>query len=242
MDETAILNELSIPKDAWFLRNLPFNQLAQRLTPKQRKLCEETIESYGIRILATITPRNTKIPSYEDETEKYEEIHLYAIKLKAWQKQKELYRIFTQLIPYPLVIIFHQGEKMEWTIAKHHRHANGMSLVVDKMYQSKHEVSQSDYLNKFNFQNMNKNNLRTFYDSLIAGMVDLELKVSYQVETKDTANEEYLMRLQEIDVQIAKLQKQARKEPQMNQRLPLHINIHELKQEKEQLMKELEKC
>ena len=89
---------------------------------------------------------------------------------------------------------------------------------------------------------MNKNNLRTFYDSLIAGMVDLELKVSYQVETKDTANEEYLMRLQEIDVQIAKLQKQARKEPQMNQRLPLHINIHELKQEKEQLMKELEKC
>jgi hypothetical protein len=43
-------------------------------------------------------------------------------------------------------------------------------------------------------------------------------------------------------VQIAKLQKQAQKEPQMNQRLPLHINIHELKQEKEQLMKELEKC
>ena len=239
MDETVILNELSIPKDAWFLRNLPFNQLAQRLTPKQRKLCEETIESYGIRILATITPKNTKIPSYEDENEKYEEIHLYAIKLKAWQKQKELYRIFAQIIPYPLVIIFHQGEKREWVLAKHHRHANEINLVVDKIYQSNQNIHQHQYNEKFNFNNINKTNLRTLNHSLIERMVAIELKESFQVDSQEIASEKHLARLQEIDVQIAKLQKQAQKEMQMNQRLPLHLNIHELKQEKEQLMKEL---
>lgn len=239
MDETALLNELSIPKDAWFLRNLPFNQLAQRLTQKQRKLCEEGIESYGIRILATVNPRNTKIPSYEDENEKYEEIHLYAIKLKEWQKQKELYRIFAQIIPYPLVIIFHQGEKMEWVLAKHHRHTNGISLVVDKIYQSHQDIPKHQYVEKFNFNNINKTNLRTLYHSLIEGVVDLELKESYQIESPEVASEKYLARLQEIDVQIAKVQKQAQKETQLNQRLPLHMKIHELKQEKEQLIKEL---
>lgn len=239
MDETALLNALSIPKEAWFLRNLPFNQLAQRLTLKQRKVCEEAIESYGIRILATINPRNTKISSYEDENEKYEEIHLYAIKLKEWQKQKELYRIFAQIIPYPLVIIFHQGEKMEWVLAKHHRHTNEISLVVDKIYQSNQDIPQHQYKEKFNFNNINKTNLRTLYHSLIEGMVDLELKESYQIESPEVASEKYLARLQEIDVQIAKVQKQAQKETQMNQRLPLHMKIHELKQEKEQLIKEL---
>lgn len=239
MDETAILNELSIPKEAWFLRNLPFNQLAQRLTLKQRKLCEEAIESYGIRVLATINPSNTKISSYEDENEKYEEIHLYAIKLKEWQKQKELYRIFAQIIPYPLVIIFHQEERMEWVLAKHHRHTNGISLVVDKIYQSNQDIPQHQYDEKFNFKNINKTNLRTLYHSLIEGVVDLELKESYQVESPKIASEKHLVRLQEIDVQIAKVQKQAQKETQINQRLPLHMKIHELKQEKEQIIKEL---
>lgn len=239
MDETAILNELSIPQDAWFLRNLPFNQLAQRLTTKQRKICEETIESYGIRILATITPRNTKIPSYEDENEKYEEIHLYAIKLKEWQKQKELYRILAQIIPYPLIIIFYQGERMEWILAKHHRHANGISLVGDKIYKSNQDIPQHQYVEKFNFNNINKRNLRTLYHSLIEGMVNLELKKSYQVESQDIASEQHLAQLQEIDVQIAKLQQRAQKETQINRRLPLHMNIHALKQEKEQLIKEL---
>lgn len=240
MDETAILNALSIPKDAWFLRNLPFNQLAQRLTPKQRKVCEEAIESYGIRILATINPRNTKISSYEDENEKYEEIHLYAIKLKEWQKQKELYRIFAQIIPYPLVIIFHQGEKMEWVLAKHHRHANGISLVVDKIYQSNQGIPQYKYIKNFNFRNVNKTDLRSFYHSLIEGVVDLELRASYRVESQNIANEEYLVRLQEVDAEIIRLQKQARKETQLNQRLPLHMSIRELKQEKENLIEGLE--
>ena len=76
MDEVALLKKLSLPTDTWFRRNLPFNQLAQRLNPKQRKMLEEVIESYGIRILATLTPRNTNILAYEDEQEKYEEIHL----------------------------------------------------------------------------------------------------------------------------------------------------------------------
>lgn len=59
------------------------------------------------------------------------------------------------------------------------------------------------------------------------------------VVSPEVASEKYLARLQEIDVQIAKVQKQAQKETQMNQRLPLHMKIHELKQEKEQLIKEL---
>lgn len=240
MDETALLNRLSIPKSAWFLRNLPFNQLAQRLNSKQRKVVEESIEAYGIRILATITPRHTNIIAYEDEQEKYEEIHLYSIKLKDWQKQKEIYRILASLIPYPLAILFYQQDKQSWVLAKHHRHVDGVRLVTDTLYQSKPEIENEVYITGFNFNQLNKTNLKLFYQSLIDAMVSLELKENYQLDLQQVPQAEYLAQLTEIDKQIDSIQKQARKETQMNQRLPLNMKIHQLKQDKAKLIKELE--
>src|SRR5699024_2382221 len=167
MDEVSLLNKLSLPTDTWFRRNLPFNQLAQRLNPKQRKMLEDVIESYGIRILATLTPRNTNILAYEDEQEKYEEIHLYSIKLKEWQKQKEVYRTLATLIPYPIVMYFHQDNQQSWVLGKHHRHLDGLRLVVDNLFHSKSEISSSKYIEAFNFNTLNKTNLKTTYQSLI---------------------------------------------------------------------------
>lgn len=110
MDETAILNELSIPKDAWFLRNLPFNQLAQRLTPNNGSCAKRRLSPTVFEYLRQL---HQGIPKYRLMKTKTRSMKrsICMRKLKAWQKQKELYRIFTQLIPYPLVIIFHQGEK-----------------------------------------------------------------------------------------------------------------------------------
>lgn len=240
MDEVALLNKLSLPTDTWFRRNLPFNQLAQRLNPKQRKMLEEVIESYGIRILATLTPRNTNILAYEDEQEKYEEIHLYSIKLKEWQKQKEVYRTLATLIPYPIVIFFHQENQQTWVLGEHHRHMDGLRLVADALYQSKPEINSKKYIEAFNFNKLNKTDLKTTYQSLIDSMVNLELNENYQLNLQHVPNIEYLTRLTEIDKQIDSLQKQARKETQMNQRLPLNMQIHQLKKEKEKLIKELE--
>lgn len=240
MDEAKLLAELSLPKATWFQRNLPFNQLSQRLNTSQKKLCSDTIQSYGIRVVATIMPANTNIPKYEDETNKYEEVHIYTIELKEWKKQKEIFQVFSQIIPYPLLILFYQGEKFQWVAAKYHRHHDQVNLVVDYFYQSSDDVPIGEYHAALNFDQLIKTNLKFFYESVLNAFVNVELKGNYRVEVNNHNNEEYLKRLQDTDKEIQKLQKKAQKESQMNHRVALNMQIHQLKQDKEKILKEIE--
>lgn len=67
MKEEEILTTLNLPKESWTLRTFPFNQLVKQLTLPQRKLFQERIVARGIRILATISERNTNILKYESK-------------------------------------------------------------------------------------------------------------------------------------------------------------------------------
>lgn len=238
MDETKLLTELSLPKSTWFLRNLPFNQLSQRLNAKQKKLCSDFIQSYGIRVLATIKSANSNIPSFEDDTYKYEEVHIYTIELKEWKKQKEIFQIFSQIIPYPLLILFYQDENYQWVAAKYHRHTDRVNLVVDYAYQSNDDILIEDYYEALNFEKLNKTNLKALYESILSALINVELRDSYEIETDINKNEELLERLKAIDSEINKLYKMSQKETQMNHRVKLNMEIHQLKQDKEKILKE----
>src|SRR5699024_11050655 len=88
------------------MRTFPFNKLSIHLNLKQRRFMSETITTRGIRVLASINPNNTNIPSYENETERYEEIHVFLIKVEHLKHTKEIFKILNKIIPYPLIIIF----------------------------------------------------------------------------------------------------------------------------------------
>lgn len=74
-----------------------------------RKCFQEVEETHGTRFLATINTKTTNIFVYEDDIIVYQEIQFFQIKVKDLKWAKQIYRIITETIPYPLFIRFVVG-------------------------------------------------------------------------------------------------------------------------------------
>lgn len=236
MTEEEILKKLNLPKSTWILRTFPYNKLATQLNSKQQSVCSEGIESRGIRLLATINPMNTNIPKFEDEHVRFEEIHLFQIKVTSLKYCKEIYKILAEVMPYPLLILFSNEGKYQWIAATHQKQEQSILLKVEKMYQSSLEIPIDVYLNHLAFQNMNTLDLKSYYGMFIKQIVDTELQERYQVKTAKSHNEELLEKIKQLDKEISQLVNQAKKEKQMNKRIALQVEANKRKQQKKKLI------
>lgn len=236
MTEEEILKKLNLPKSTWVLRTFPYNKLATQLNSRQQNVCSEGLESRGIRLLATINPMNTNIPKFEDEHVRFEEIHLFQIKVTSLKYCKDIYKILAEIMPYPLLILFSHEDKYQWIAATHGKLEHSILLKVEKMYQSSLEIPIDVYLNHLAFQNMNTLDLKNYYGMFIKQIVDTELQERYQVKTTHIHNENLLEKIKQLDKEISQLVNQAKKEKQMNKRIALQVEANKRKQQKQKLL------
>ncbi|MGK0575997.1 DUF4391 domain-containing protein [Macrococcus capreoli] len=231
MKEEDILKILKLPKETWTLRTFPFNQLEKQLSLPQRKLFQENIESRGIRILATISERNTNINKFEDDIEKYEEIIIFNIKVNRFNKVKELYKILSSKIPYPLFVIFSLNDKYKIVMSEHEKSDNGY-LNVKAILETAEIEDLESYLQEIEFTQLNTSNLKMLYKDILTKLIKVESIKKYNTSIEET-NIEILERLKQLDKEIEQLIKKAKKEPQLNRRVEYQLKINKLKQEKE---------
>ncbi|WP_242318408.1 DUF4391 domain-containing protein [Bacillus cereus group sp. BfR-BA-01314] len=236
MTEEDILKSLNLSKNTWVLRTFPYNKLATQLNSKQQRICSDGIKTRGIRLLATISPLNTNIPKFEDEHVRFEEIHLFQIQVTSWKYCKDIYKIFAEIIPYPLLILFSHEDKYQWIIATHQKQENSFLLKIDKIYQSNIDLPIDMYLKRLVFQNMNTVDLKSYYDTCIKQIVDTELQEKYQLKTSHEHNEDLLEKLNQLEKEIFQLVNQAKKEKQMNKRIALQVEANKRKQQKKKLI------
>lgn len=231
MKEEDILKILKLPKETWTLRTFPFNQLEKQLSLPQRKLFQENIESRGIRILATISERNTNINKFEDDIEKYEEIIIFKIKVNRFNKVKELYKTLSSKIPYPLFVVFSLNDKYKIVMSEHEKSDNGY-LNVKAILETAENEDLESYLQEIEFTQLNTSNLKMLYKDILTKLIKVESMKKYNTSIEET-NIEILERLKQLDKEIEQLIKKAKKEPQLNRRVEYQLKINKLKQEKE---------
>lgn len=230
MKEEEILTTLNLPKESWTLRTFPFNQLEKQLTLPQRKLFQERIVARGIRILATISERNTNILKYESETEKYEEIILFKIKVNQFNKVKDIYKTLASLMPYPLIILFNSEDSYKIVMSEHKKIDNGY-LRVTNILETTETINLNAYLSSANLDALDKTSFRTFYLDMMAKFVAAESKEKYDASIEDN-KVELLELVMKLDKEIQQLVNKAKKEPQLNRRIEYQLKANKLKEER----------
>ncbi|PKE16365.1 DUF4391 domain-containing protein [Macrococcoides caseolyticum] len=230
MKEEEILTTLNLPKESWTLRTFPFNQLEKQLTLPQRKLFQERIVPRGIRILATISERNTNILKYESETEKYEEIILFQIKVNELSKVKDIYKTLASVMPYPLIIIFNCEDRYKIIMSEHEKTDNSY-LRVTNMLETTETINLNTYLSSANLDALDKTSLKSLYLDMMAKFVAAESKEKYDASIEGN-KVELLELVMKLDKEIQQLVNKAKKEPQLNRRIEYQLKANKLKEER----------
>lgn len=236
MNEEQLVKSIQLPRSTYVLRTFPYNKIEPQLSAGQKKVVSENVVSRGIRILAIISPNNTNIAKYEDETVRFEEIHFYCVQLQNFKNAVDVYKVFAQIMPYPLVILFTDGEKTCWVMATHMKQKPTHLLSIDEIYVFDEMIPPEEVEKHLIFTKMENINLKSIYYSWIEQLLQIELKWKYGITSKVTLNNNILKRLKELDRQIEHLVGQAKREKQMNKRIALQLEANKLKSAKQALL------
>lgn len=235
MNEGQLLKAISFPKATQILKTLPYNQMENKLTTAQKKIISEHVVSRGIRILATIQTSNTNIDVFESATERYDSIVFLAINVKELKKSAQIYKVFMSIMPNPLVILFFDETRTKWVFATHEKKKDGL-LASKTLYEVQEIVTLQQVEEQLNFENLNKTNLKTFYESWLERLLQIELQFRYNIYSPVSLKDNVLEKLVVMEAQIDDYVKQAKKETQLNKRIELQQAANKVKLAKQALI------
>lgn len=235
MNESQLLKAISFPKATQILKTLPYNQMENKLTTAQKKIISEHVVSRGIRILATIQTSNTNIDVFESETERYDSIVFLAVNVKELKKSVQIYKVFMSIMPNPLVILFFDETRTKWVFTTHEKKKDGL-LASKTLYEVQEIVTLQQVEEQLNFENLNKTNLKTFYESWLEQLLQIELQSRYNIYSPVSLQNNVLEKLVVMEVQIDDYVKQAKKETQLNKRIELQQAANKVKLAKQALI------
>lgn len=235
MNEEEFLKAINFPKETHFLKTFPYNKIEGRLTAVQKKVISENVVSRGIRILAVIQENNTNIRKFEDEQERYDSTQFFYIKVKQLKKAVDVYKVFANIIPNPLVILFSDEKNTEWIFATHEKKKD-LTLSLKDLYEITEDVTIDRVEKQLSFDQLTKTDLKSFYHSWIEKMLEIELQSKYGVTKPVFLENNILQQLKVMDEKIEYLVGQAKREKQMNKRIALQVEANKLKADKQALI------
>ena len=231
MNEIQLLKAIGLPKSTYVLKTLPYNQLETRLTATQKKVISEQVVVRGMRILASIQSNNTNIEAFESEIERFDAIVFLAIHVKNVKKAVQVYKVLMSVMPNPLVILFYDDVRTRWLFATHEKKKDGY-LVSNQLYEINEAVTISQVEQQLNFDDLNKSNLKTLYETWIERLLQIELQIRYSMYAPITLQNNVLEKLIIMEEQINDYVKQAKKETQLNKRVELQQAANKVKRQK----------
>jgi hypothetical protein len=228
---------------AFFKRNFD-------LTSTEKSLLDDFNTISGIDWLASVGPSNSNINSYKDEQWLFEEIQVVVVHTSGNDFERNHPRIadlIQKYIPYPVLLCIRQDGIFVFNACDKKINQNDSNRrIVEKKYttepidQQKTTERQLSFLGSIAFSELDKSNLKTYYDSYIQRMIALqasELSGVFTPRTKDRTQSDMKM-LEEIETlqkEIQVLQNQAKKESQLNQRILLNTEIQDKRKMIDQL-------
>ncbi|MEH7349138.1 DUF4391 domain-containing protein [Gottfriedia acidiceleris] len=236
MNEDQLLKSIQFPKSTHVLRTFPYNKIEPHLSNAQKKIVSENVVSRGIRLLTIISPKNTNISKFEDEIVRFEEVHFYCIELQNLNKALDVYKVFAQIIPYPLVVLFINGEETRWLLATHNKQNQSHLLMIDEIFEIDEAIPLEQVEKHLSFSKMDNINLKAVYFSWIKQLLEIELQYRYGIQRNISLENNVLLQLKDLDRQIEQLVGQAKRERQMNKRIALQVEANKLKSAKQTLI------
>lgn len=224
---------------AFFKRNF-------ELTLSERKLLDDFSVVITLDIIASIKTNNSNLPAFSDEQMQYLEILVIAVETSndEFDKNKiNIAELVQKYIPYPILLcVYAENEFILNTCDKRINKNDVNKRTIENSYYTENiEVDtasekQITFLRSLSFTGLDKQNLKTFYDSYTSRIIALqaaELTGIFTVRKNERSKQDvqHLENIARLNAEILTLQNQAAKETQISIQVRLNSEIHSKRKE-----------
>jgi len=233
-----IIANLALPPETRVDQRVPKKLLVENGAPTaaDKRQINQGIEE--LIWLAALKPTTIGVPEYRDDVREYLEIAVLSLTLRPDAKTGRLVELIHRAIPYPLLLVTEQLDHLTLSLA-HKRWSQGEAakMVLDDAITLCDLVQHSAveaFLESLSLALQPRSHLLDFYQGWIncleafqAAQITGQFKLSTRSETM-AARREALVEYDRLLRQIAALRAQAEKEPQINRRVDLNLEIKRL--------------
>lgn len=228
---------------AFFKRNFD-------LTSDEKNLLDDFNIMATIDWLASVRPSTANISRYQDENYLFEEVQVIAVQTAENNFDYNHFRIaelIQKYIPYPILLfIYHPNAFVLNTCDKKINQNDSSKRTLDKKYSTEIiswiEITeqQQAFLNSIAFENLDKTNLKTYYDSYTLRMIALQAAQLNgffipRSQSRTLSDMDQLEKIEGLQNEIQLLQNQAKKESQLSQQIALNTQVQLKRKQIEQL-------
>lgn len=222
------------------------------LTTTEKAMLDDFQVVVGSSWIASVKPNNSNIQAFIDSNSTYEEIQVIAVQTTNHNFDKYKLRLaeFVQkYIPYHILLFVYCDTKIIFnTCSKRINSNDSNKRVIEKML-STEDISPenlspkvSAFIDSLKFFSQEKTNLKVLYDSYFQKLVALrtaEIKGEFVPRTSERSLQdvELMGKIDQLKTEIVQLQRNAKKETQMNKRVELNTLIHSKRKQIESLKK-----
>lgn len=221
------------------------------LDATDKKILKDDVDK--IRWAYTLKPSTINISTYQDEQREYLEVAVLQIDLTNASKLKRIAGFIQKSIPYPLVLIFTDGENFCMNVAdKRISQADKSKLVIEDSWitewinpTSVNDV-QSQFMEDCAISKLPFTNFYAFYQGLKERVIALNAAAqsgSYNLEKQGSKNTELrVLNLNEIDKLSSlkyELQNKLKKEKQMGKQVEINTQIKQINDQLNELKRKI---
>jgi len=198
--------------------------------------------------LYSLKKSNSNINPYSDEEKEYLEFEVIEIEMRKKEDTERISDILQRFIPYPTLLIFHFHEQLQLSVA-HQRESQSdsskITLTEHRMTDWINLIELDDLDEKLftslQIENLNKTNFYTLYSDIvnIITLYNGSKQIGKPLTIEASQVKEINNQIYEIDKELRKLKAEIKKETQFNKQTQLNMQIHELKQQKDNLKSQL---
>ena len=237
----TLLDKLHIPSSCKINRKLFKKQFIENfsLSAVEKKIISEDVENITLEYL--LNKDNINIIPFSDEENEYSEIAFLRVELLATRRLKKLSNII-QYIPYPLIVVFADENKICINISPKRINKNDSSkLVVEESYftewidlDNSSEIEQ-EFLESLEIKNHPFTNFYEFYNSYLNKLIALNASqyTGSLEQGKDT--KEVLREIQEVELSVIDIISKIKKETDIRDKVNLNIELKKLNEKLENL-------
>jgi hypothetical protein len=239
-----VINALALPPDARVDQRVPKKLLLDQGVPTaaDKRQIQDGIEE--IHWIAALKPTNIGVPDYRDEVREYLEIAILTVSFRPAAKPTRLIELIHRAIPYPVVLLSSQNEKVSLSLV-HKRWSQGEAgkVVIEDLHRTAaidpNALAEPEtlFLSSLALSTLPAADLFALYQAWIDRLAELEaasITGSFTLPTSaehSTILRDGLANHARLQYELVTLRNQAAKEKQLNRRVELNMMIKRLETE-----------
>jgi hypothetical protein len=239
-----VIDALALPPDARVDQRVPKKLLLDQGVPTaaDKRQIQDGIEE--IHWIAALKPTNIGVSEYRDNVREYLEIAVLTVSFRQAAKPARLIELIHRAIPYPVVLLSSQSEKVSLSLA-HKRWSQGEAgkVVIEdvrrtaSLHPEALEAQEALFLTSLAISTLPATDLFALYQGWIDRLAELEAAHITGIFTPPDSVErsatlrDGLANHARLQYELTTLRTQAAKEKQLNRRVELNMTIKRLEVE-----------